>query len=28
VTSVPYHLAAPETLRSAHDGAPSSPEVR
>jgi amino acid transporter len=28
VTSVPYHLAAPETLRSAHNEAPSSPEVR
>jgi amino acid transporter len=29
VTSVPYHLAAPETLRSAQNGeAPSSPEVR
>jgi amino acid transporter len=29
VTSVPYHLAAPETLRSARYGqAPSSPEVR
>jgi amino acid transporter len=28
VTSVPYHLAAPETLRSAHDEVPSSPEVR
>jgi amino acid transporter len=28
VTSVPYHLAAPETLRSAQNEAPSSPEVR
>jgi amino acid transporter len=29
VTSVPYHLAAPETLRSAPNGeVPSSPEVR
>ena len=28
VTSVPYHLAAPETLRSAHDEVPWSPEVR
>jgi amino acid transporter len=29
VTSVPFHLAAPETIRSAtSDGAPSNPEVR
>jgi hypothetical protein len=29
VTSVPFHLAAPETLRDARDGrTPSSPEVR
>ena len=28
VTSVPFHLAAPETLRSAHDEVPSGPEVR
>jgi amino acid transporter len=29
VTSVPFHLAAPETIRSARDGeAPSRPEVR